>query len=621
MAQSGHAKSRATHWVKPNQQCRIPKRHVVFDTESQYNYQGTTEIQSWRMGAAIRFRYGLTTGDSAEACVFRSAGELWEWVTEFCRPGQRTVIWAHNLGYDVRISECLSTLPTLGWRLEWCNLDRNVSSMTWRSEHGTLVFADTWTWLPIKLETIAPSVGFQKLQLPADTASRASWEKYCLRDCEIVYRVVSELLDFVRSENLGNWQPTGAGMAYATWRHRFLTHKVLVHDDVSVISAEREAMHTGRAEAWRHGVLSTGVWTEIDMRDAYIRIAAESALPTKLKFRSGRITNAQYTELAGCYRILARCRVVCDTPVVPCKHDGRTLWPVGTFETWLWDTEIDQLIMEGQTISVLDSYCYTAEPILAEWAEWVLSVTGSAGESYSPVVRTWAKHCGRALIGRLSLRAPSWEPYGDNPTGETGISHLTDAVSGNTHRLMHIGGQTLIETARGEGRDSLPQVTGWIMAECRARLWRAMRAAGLDHVAHVDTDSLLVDRVGLAQLREALGAAWGTHWAVKGSYRRLIVYGPRNYRAGPARKVAGVPRKAAEVLPNVFRGEKWSGLATDLEAGRHNRVTIEQGEWVMKTPDPRRLDASEGQTFTVAIQLADETSSGTSSAVATGAGA
>ena len=621
MAPYGRENTRAAHWIKENQQCRIPKRHVVFDTESKFSYQGKTEIQSWRMGAAIRFRSGLSTGDAAEPCVFESPGDLWQWVTDYCRPGQRTVIWAHNLGYDVRISECLSILPRLGWRLEWCNLDRNVSSMTWRSSKGTLVFADTWTWLPVMLNSIAPSAGLQKLPMPAETASRASWEKYCMRDADITYRIVTELLDYIRSENLGNWQPTGAGMAYATWRHRFLTHKVLVHDDMECIDAERAAMHTGRAEAWRHGVLNTGVWTEIDMRDAYIRIAAESALPVKLKYRTGRISNEQYAALRRDYRVLGKCMVANTVPVVPAHLGGRTIWPVGTFETTLWDTEIDLALEEGSSVRILDSWCYTRAPVLKEWAEWVLSVTRRADDEISPVVRTWVKHCGRAFIGRLALRAPTWEPYGENPSGETGISHITDAVSGVTSRLMHVGNQTLIETARGEGRDSLPQVTGWIMAECRVRLWRGMRAAGLAHIAHVDTDSVLADATGLAGLRGAYGAAFGQVWQVKGSWRRLVVYGPRNYRAGELRKVAGVPRKAKEILPNVFTGEKWSGLASDMEAGRHNQVSITAGEWVMRTPDPRRHDAPGGSGFTVALYAGTETSSESSASLMAGDGA
>jgi hypothetical protein len=595
-------RSRQAHWIQENQQCRIPKRHVVFDTESKFSVTESQEIQSWRMGAAIRFRYGLKTGDKAEASVFRSVGELWEWVTDFCRTGQRTVVWAHNLGYDVRISEALSILPELGWRLEWCNLDRNVSSMTWRSERGTLCFADTWTWLPLGLSTIAPSVGLAKLNIPRDADNHASWEKYCMRDAEICYRVVSEILKYIGSENLGNWQPTGAGMSYATWRHRFMSHKVLVHDDHDAIAAERAAMHTGRAEAWRHGDIREGIFTECDMKDAYIRIAAECDLPVKLKFRTGRITGEQYARLTERYRVLLKCNVSTSVPCVP-YHDGtRHLWPVGQFETWLWDCEADLLTSEGQTFQIQDSYCYTRAPILADWASWVLSITGRTGDDVSSVVRTWIKHCGRALIGRLALRSPTWEQYGANPTGETGISHLTDVSTGVTHRLMHIGGQTLIETAREEGRDSLPQVTGWIMAQCRVRLWGAMRAAGLAEVAHVDTDSVLVSAAGLAALRAAQGAGWRQSWQVKGSWRRLVIYGPRNYRAGKTRKASGIPRGAVEVLPNVFEGERWHGVARDLEDGRHNRVTIERGRWEMTKADPRRRDAPGAATRTEAYE-------------------
>lgn len=613
--------SRTAHWIRENQQCRIPKRHVVFDTESKYRLTDSTEIQSWRMGAAIRFRYGLSTGDRAESSVFRSAGDLWEWIASYCRKGQRTVVWAHNLGYDIRISEALTVLPQLGMRLEWCNLDRNVSSMTWRADWGTVVFADTWTWIPLALNVIAPTVGLKKLDMPKDTEGHAAWEKYCMRDAEVCYRVVSELLRYIGSENLGNWQPTGAGMAYATWRHKFLHHKILVHDDADAIAAERKAMHTGRAEAWRHGTIDEGVYSEVDMRDAYIRIAAECELPAKLKYHTGRITGTQYEHLADRYRVLSKCRVSTSVPCVPYYDGRRHLWPVGTFETWLWDTEINLLKAEGQACEISDSYCYTRAPVLADWAKWVLSVTGLEGDEVSPVIRTWIKHCGRALIGRLSLRAPTWEQYGANPTGETGISYLTDGRTGVTHRLMHIGGQTLIETARSEGRDSLPQVTGWIMAECRARLWGAMRAAGLSELAHTDTDALVVSARGLASLRAAQGADWGTHWQVKGSWRRLVVYGPRNYRAGDTRKAAGVPRSAREVLPNVFEGERWHGVARDLEDGRHNAVTIESGRWEVKSSDPRRADAPGTAGRTLAYVVDGTRSVSVSSSASAGVGA
>src|SRR5258708_19554467 len=102
------------------------------------------------------------------------------------------------------------------------------------------------------LSSIGPSGGLKRLPMPAETASRASWEKYCMRDADITYRIVTELLDYIRSENLGNWQPTGAGMAYPTWRHRFLRPKVLVHAQETPLEPARAPFHTRRPSPFRH---------------------------------------------------------------------------------------------------------------------------------------------------------------------------------------------------------------------------------------------------------------------------------------------------------------------------------------------------------------------------------
>lgn len=568
----------------------------MFDSESRSTYNGDMESQTWAMGAAIRWRTDLKTGDHAEARTFESPRGLWEWVTEYCKKGQRTCMAAHNLGHDTLITQVMDILPALGWRLEWCNLDRNVSSMTWRSDNGTLVLWDTWTWLPLPLSTIAPTVGLRKLKMPPDTAGHYKWEKYCMRDAEILYRVVTDIIAYLKSEDLGNWQPTGAGMSYATWRHKFMEHKVMVHDDPDALDAERKAMHTGRAEAWKHGLLKGGRWVEVDLRNAYVTIASQCDLPCKIKFHHGSLSVSQYRKLAEHYRVLCRVRCTTDLPMVP-YHDGsHTLWPVGTFETWLWDTEIELLVNGGQEVSIREAYVYTRQPILQKWALFVIGILRDPSESVSPVVRTWLKHCSRALIGRIAMRSTRWELFGSNPFGHACVTRMVDGETGVSKRLMHVGQETFIESGLVEGRDSLPQVTGWIMAECRSRLWLAMRAAGLDQLAHVDTDSVLVSAKGLEALKAAYGDTWADTWAVKGGAKRVVVYGPRNYRWQHERKTSGVPRKAKEILPNVFEGERWMSVSAAMEAGTADTVYVKSGKWTVKTRDPRRVHLQGSET-------------------------
>lgn len=612
---------RQAHWIKENRQERIPPRMVALDTESRSARQGKAETQTWRVGCAIRWRNDLATGDHAEARVFDTPESLWEWVSDFGKPETRTVVWCHNLGHDIRISKALTILPTLGYELEWCNLDRNVSAMVWRSDHGTVVFSDTYTWVPLSAAAIAPHTGLVKFEMPKSKIDDDAWAVYCMRDAQIVYRIVKDLVTFIRDEHLGNWQPTGAGMAYATWRHRFMGTKVLVHDDMQALEAERAAMHTGRAEAWRHGEIYDNTWTEIDMRNAYLMIAKECDVPRKLMYHTGAIDQGQYRNLLRHYRVLCLCDVSTDSPSVPYRLGERTLWPVGQFRSWLWDTEVDCAIRYGAKIKIRQTYVYAKGPVISEWASWIIGIIQDPKSQVSPIVRIWLKHCSRAFIGRLSLKCRSWEYFGENPGGETRITKVTDAETGKTVRLMHVGDKTFIEKPADESQNSVPMITGWIMAECRVRLWDAMNAAGLGHLAHVDTDSLIVSREGLYALQQALGPAWRDHWAVKGSWKRLAVHGPRHYYRGRQRVIAGIPLKSDETSPGQFTGERWASVALDMTAFGDGVVTTWHDTWTVARRDPRRCDAPGVSGHTVAYSVGLVSPSNRSPSANVGAGA
>lgn len=615
------SEDRSAHWIRQNHQNRIPKRWIAFDTESKSVRDGKESVQTWALGTAIRWRTDLKTGDAREDGIFDTPRALWEFVAEFCKAGTRTVMLAHNLSHDARISNMFEILPTFGYTLEWCNLDRNVSTVTWRSAKGTLVVTDLYTWLPVPLSHVGKALGIAKFDMPNGLDTKAKWERYCIRDTEIVYRAMSELVSYVRSEDLGNWQPTGAGMAYATWRHKFMSHKVLVHDDIQALHAERSAMHTGRAEAWRHGEVTGDLWTELDMTNAYPRIAAECDLPCKLKSKTGRLDVRQYRKIRGRYRVLAHVRVDTDSPCVPVHNGDRTIWPVGHFDTYLWDPEIDIALEENAKVTILESWLYTRQPILKEWAEWCLGILDKSNTAESEVIKLWIKHVSRALIGRLSLRTSSWDTFGANPDGITGITYITSPGMSHSRRMLHSGNTTLIETEQTEGRDSLPQITGYIMSECRARLWRAMKCAGFDNIAHVDTDSLITNRAGLAALQTKTAAHGWHNWHEKGSWRTLTIWGPRNYRRGGERKLAGVPTKATEEAPGVFTGESWHGLAHDLAVGRNASVTVVESVWRVARKDPRRADSPGvvGRTVALDYRSNDSTSSASAGAASEGA--
>jgi hypothetical protein len=185
---------RRAHWIRHNHTERMPHRWIVADSEAFRMQDGDAETQTLRCVDATRWRDDLATRDDLEDYAGETAEGFWAWVDEFTRAGTRTVLWFHNASYDLRTLDAFRQLPALGWSLEWCNLDSDVSVATWRSSHGTLVIADTYTWLPKPLSDVSGMVGIGKPRLPDSDDSLDAWHARCSADVAITRAAVLELL-------------------------------------------------------------------------------------------------------------------------------------------------------------------------------------------------------------------------------------------------------------------------------------------------------------------------------------------------------------------------------------------------------------------------------------------
>lgn len=608
-----------THYLRRNEQNRQSRRHVFFDTEARISYQQPIQRQEWLLGCA-RFLDADTRRREPKLtdAEYFDNRELWQDVSDFTRPNTRTLVWAHNLAYDLRISNALEILPDLGWTLRAIVLD-GISSWAKFSDDDkrTLVCTDFTSWASVPLAHIASLLGMETAPLPEipeqdipGTLAR------CRQDVRVLHAAVTHTLDWLREEELGNLQITGAGQAWSAYRHRFMSEKLLVHGDPAVRGTERRAIWAGRTEAWRHGTYSNDHLHEFDLQRAYATVARDCDMPTVYVGRLGNDTEDDGPGTASergkltadnvllwsgrKRRILADVTVTTSEPLVPTLHEDRILWPIGQFRSQLWDSEIALLAERGQDVRIHSALVYTATPCLHDWATWILGELSPDGTS-SPLQQRILKQWSRSLIGRFALQYRQWEEVGTAEESDLYLAFQTgeDATPGS--QILQAGRSILELGGMVDGENCLPQITGYITSVCRVRLWNLMQEAGLENLFYVDTDSLIVNSRGARNLSARIERDGAYGLVHKSAISRIEIQGPRQISIDGERRYSGVPRNAVASGDDEVAGEVWEGIGEALRNGRSDQVLVYERAFKLIGSDTRRNWLDNGRTEAVRI--------------------
>lgn len=593
---------RVWHYVRRNETIRIPRRHIFLDTESTSERTRKGHVQRWRLGVAATrtAEKGRTARESFG--VYDSPVDLWRAVEMATKPRHRTVLWAHNLGYDVRISESFDVLPSLGWRCTAHNLANRGTWLTWRKNEATLLLVDSQSIYPVPLQQLGVTFMRPKLSLPKGEDSRDHWVARCTRDVEILRDAVVAYLDWIEKEELGSWQLTGAGQSYAAFRHRFMTHSMMVHCDAEALAAERRAMWTGRCEAyWRGKTGLVGV-EEWDVSLAYGRIARASNVPVRLIGQLGPDADLAALLARPGYAVLADVQIETSRPTVPCTVDGRMAWPVGTFTTTLWGPELRLAIDTGATVHAQRVWIYAAKPALAQWAEWIITQLECDDGSVPAWQKIVLKHWVRALIGRFGMRYTSWEPYAVTPDLRLLHADVYDVDTGEEYSLSHVGRDAYRSAGEVEWDQSQPAVTGYVMSQMRVWLWHLMQAMGDKAVLYADTDSFYVTGEHHDQAVMLSRSHLGQGLRLKEIYDRATILGPRQIVTGGRPRISGVPKSAVALANGTYQGDVWTSLTASMRRGETSTVTTTDRVWKVSGVDHRRAPGPDGWTVPMLVR-------------------
>lgn len=592
---------RKWHNIRPNEQNRIPVRHVFIDTEAKKEHGREVEFQEWRCACATYATRKRTGEYATYDRDYVDPETLWRDVSDFASGDGRTIVWCHNLAYDVRISDLFTVLPSLGWALNGHNISPRGTWLEWRRDGRTMVLCDSVSVFPAGIEQVGKWFGMAKPPLPREDSGMAEWLNRCRADTRILTTAVLGYLEWLKNDDMGNWQITGNAQAWAAFRHKFYTHKLTVHSDREALDAERRAMWAGRCEAYWHGKITGITILEYDYVQSYPTIARDYEVPVKLL---GVIENPDAIWKVMRERtaaMLVECTVETEVPVVPAEHEGRILWPVGRFRTTLWDVEVRAAIEAGAEVTVHRGWAYRTAPALRAWGEWILGRLGEDDQAVPAWMKAVLKHWSRSLIGRMAMTYQSWDYDGEVPWSRIESGYISEGNDGKLKEYIQIGNRMWLHAGKVEWQHSMPMVTGYIQAIARVQLWDILRQMPKGAVLYADTDSVYITEVDREELEALIAKTPNCTLRIKNAWESIEIHGPRQIVTGAQARISGIPKTAKLVEKGKFKGEIWESIGTALTMGRINRVQVKDRTWSIAGIDNRRRATDNG--FTEAIRI------------------
>lgn len=586
--------------IRPNHRSAAPSLFVALDTETLPNRSDqfpaiTTNLL--RFGKACRFRLVAGEVTRQEWLTFTDPAELWEWVRNGLDARKRTWLFCHNAGFDLTASQLWRQLESCAFRPVYrrreapADDDQADDHDPWKgllciddpptildledTSSRKCTFVDLMNYFPTSLQKIGESVGLSKLPFPGDEATQEYWEQYCTRDVEIVVAAIAKLVEFIRTNELGNLRYTMSSQSVALYRHRCLTTPIIWEhaDDVKVM--EREAYYSGRCRAYfvgtcyprgqeafrenhdgkpREPTICAGPVARLDVNSHYPAVMRDNAFPVCFRHSRSRPDVGwlarQLRAEEGCAEVRIHSR---DEPY-PLRSQGRTRWVVGTFRTTLCGPELRRALDAGHVECVYRAQLYQRGYPFRAFVDAVIELRQRAREQENPLLANASKTLGNALHGKFAQWSGGWETDRQTlPPCAWGAFNAGDADTGRRITYRCIGGWVQRKIPKREKSQNFPLISAYTTAYAREHM-RALKAvAGPGEVFYEDVDSLHVGISGLARLIKAgwvdptaPGRLKHEKSATVASWR-----GPKHYRFDDVWTVAGV-NPAAEIDPKGY---------------------------------------------------------------------
>ncbi len=556
---------RISHYLKHNIRAEHPRQCIFFDTETkEKKLTDFTKQLELKFGMACYTRE-LNPGKWSKASWFEfdDAPKFWTWVDSKTLAKKKTWLFAHNLVFDLTITKGFTYLLDMGYKLTKAIIDDPPTVLQFRKDNRSICLVDTFNYFRSSLDDLGQSIGLPKLTMPLETDSDESWTAYCQRDVEILKEAMLVYLQFIKDNDLGNFQLTMASQAFTASRHRFMNEKIFIDNNVKALDMARASYHGGRTEAFFVGE-KTGDFYLLDVNSMYPFVMSIHDYPTVLKGVFNRVSLDELSEWVKNSSIIAEVTLETKEPCFPVKTKEGLIFPLGKFRAALTTPELAYALAKSYIKRIHRVSVYEAKPLFTQYVYTLYKLRRLYRVQGNIAFEFLCKLMLNSLYGKFGQSGRVYQDEGKASSDEIKSWVEWDADTHQVFKFRQFAGIVQSYKNEGESFNSHPSISSHVCAYARMWLWQLMTQAGHDNVYYVDTDSLVVNKDGYNKLYSLYaGDGLGEIKLVK-HFTHMIIHGPKDYQFGDVVKIKGVSKKAVKTGPNSFEQDMFIKFKTML---------------------------------------------------------
>jgi len=355
-----------------------------------------------------------------------------------------------------------------------------------------------------------------------------------------------------------------------------LTHyhkRIWIHNNKEAIDLERDSYRGGRNECFYLGELNNGNYYTLDVNSLYPFAMRNNLYPVKYVQISQEVTPNTLRELLNVKSAVAKVLVNTTEPVYAVRRK-RTIFPIGQFWVTLTTGELKYALEHNHILKVGRCVFYEQADIFKSYVDRFYKLRMEFKSADITVYEQLCKYMLNSLYGKFGQKAELWEKIGDCLNEPDRVELCFQVGVNGVKMIRYLLGEIFELTGHEECYNSFPAIASHVAAFGRMYLYKLMKQAGNGNYFYCDTDSLIVNDVGLRNLEKELHEKKLGGLKIDESMQRLTIKGLKDYVTPSKTVVKGIRKNACMIREGVYQQEQWPSFRGVLRSGDTERYTV-----------------------------------------------